>query len=459
LVVSVARKWPMWSVVAISVLTWNVVRATSIEPLYTITATGTSMSHTRILSNEMYSISTTRGLIHLDIHNITVQGERPFKTLLTSCEIVESVSEDTCPGGSHLEMAKLRRANRTCKVDAFNRGWGTGCFEWGLGQVATCVEVQCLTMVNVSVLVDSVIQATASMELHGHQDSRAVLRDVPTVFHFGDIGTITLTCGATTDRLASQHYHVRDSSKSGLVLKEAVDAWPGVIRLGEYTSGMEKIINWGVTTANEIKVDSVNNPQIDWKGSVIQDIRSVSFTCEMIFENVTFTSLPLCVGNLSGVFVQNGYGRDGVVSIILEESTPQACSIPISSRGCTVVGSTVIVAAKSQSGRAYVMCGNGTGHVELADSVVPVDCLVTPVAQAWRLMTHVAGRYSKHGMAGIGSVWEDLVRNFHFSWSWIPGGWLVPVVLIVLSIVFLGRGVTLVIVVVITSMYIRRVAG
>nr|YP_003084124.1 membrane glycoprotein precursor M [Aedes flavivirus] len=27
LVVSVARKWPMWSVVAISVLTWNVVRA------------------------------------------------------------------------------------------------------------------------------------------------------------------------------------------------------------------------------------------------------------------------------------------------------------------------------------------------------------------------------------------------------------------------------------------------
>nr|BEP11674.1 polyprotein [Aedes flavivirus] len=459
LVVSVARKWPMWSVVAISVLTWNVVRATSIEPLYTITATGTSMSHTRILSNEMYSISTPRGLIYLDIHNITVQGERPFKTLLTSCEIVESVSEDTCPGGSHLEMAKLRRANRTCKVDAFNRGWGTGCLEWGLGQVATCVEVQCLTMVNVSVLVDSVIQATASMELHGHQDSRAVLRDVSTVFHFGDIGTITLTCGATTDRLASQHYHVRDSSKSGLVLKEAVDAWPGVIRLGEHTSGMEKIINWGVTTANEIKVDSVNNPKIDWKGSVIQDIRSISFTCEMIFENVTFTSLPLCVGNLSGVFVQNGYGRDGVVSIILEESTPQACSIPISSRGCTVVGSTVIVAAKSQSGRAYVMCGNGTGHVELADSVVPVDCLVTPVAQAWRLMTHVAGRYSKHGMAGIGSVWEDLVRNFHFSWSWIPGGWLVPVVLIVLSIVFLGRGVTLVIVVVIASMYIRRVAG
>lgn len=159
LVAAVALKWPIWSVAIISVLTWNVVKAGSIEPLYMISAKGSALTHARLFSDEVYSISTTQGIIHLDIHNVSAQGERPFKVLLTSCEVVESHSEDTCPGGSHLDMSKIRQRNRTCKVDTFTLGWGTGCFEWGLGQVATCVEVQCLAPVNVSALVDSVIQA------------------------------------------------------------------------------------------------------------------------------------------------------------------------------------------------------------------------------------------------------------------------------------------------------------
>lgn len=119
----------------------------------------------------------------------------------------------------------------------------------------------------------------------------------------------------------------------------------------------------------------------------------------------------------------------------------------------------MIIAEKSQSGRAYVACGNGTGHVELGGTVIPVECLVTPVTQAWRLITHVVGRYSNHGVTGIGSVWEDLIGSVNFSWGWVPGGWIVPIVLIVLSLFVLGRGATLVIMVVVFTMYIRRVAG
>lgn len=105
-------------------------------------------------------------------------------------------------------MPKIRQHNRTCKVDSFNRGWGTGCFEWGLGQVATCVEIQCASAINVSVLVDSVIRAQASMKLHGHQDTQVIVRDVPKTFSFGEIGTIIMTCGVTTDRIANQYYHI-----------------------------------------------------------------------------------------------------------------------------------------------------------------------------------------------------------------------------------------------------------
>ncbi|YP_006491219.1 truncated polyprotein [Kamiti River virus] len=459
LVAAVAMRWPMWSVVLISVLTWNVVKASSIEPLYTISATGTSLTHARLLSNEIYSISTERGLIHLDIHNVTVRGERPFKTLLTKCDVVESFSEDTCPGGSHLDMARIRRHNRTCKVDSFNRGWGTGCFEWGLGQVATCVEVSCASHTNVSVLVDSIIQAKVSMEIHGHQDTQSIVRDVPTQFQFGDVGTITLTCGVTTDRIAGHYYHIREGVKAGLVLREAVDSWPGMIKMGGFTSGMDKIVRWGITTANEIKIDGLINPQIDWQTSVLRDIRSISFTCEMIFDNISFSSLPLCAANASGTFIQNGYGQDGVVAVSLEEVMEQACSFPLKCKGCTLTCPSLVIAEKSQVGRAHVICGNGTSHVEFGTTVVPVECLVTPVTQAWRLLSHVTGRYTKTGVTGLGSVWEDLLGNLRFSWSWFPSSWLVMAFIGLALFLVFGRVGSFVVFVVIIAVYVRSVSA
>lgn len=180
---------------------------------------------------------------------------------------------------------------------------------------------------------------------------------------------------------------------------------------------IQKVVNWGMTTANEIRVESVNSPQIDWKGSVMQEIRSESFTCEMVFDNVSFTSLPLCLGNLSGVFIQNGYGQDGIVSVTLDEFAAQACSVPIKCKGCSLTCASIIIAEKSQSGRAHVVCGNGTGHVELGTTAIPIECLITPVSQAWRLVSHAVGRYTSNGLAGVGGVWEDLSGNLKFSWG------------------------------------------
>lgn len=222
---------------------------------------------------------------------------------------------------------------------------------------------------------------------------------------------------------------------------------------------IQKVVNWGMTTVNEIRVESVNSPQIDWKGSVMQEIRSVSFTCEMVFDNVSFTSLPLCLGNLSGVFIQNGYGQDGVVSVTLDEFAAQACSVPIKCKGCSLTCASIIIAEKSQSGRAHVVCGNGTGHVELGTTAIPIECLITPVSQAWRLVSHAVGRYTSNGLAGVGGVWEDLSGNFKFSWGWFSGGWILPIVVVLLSVLMLGKSATLVVIVLVFAFYVRFVAG
>lgn len=167
----------------------------------------------------------------------------------------------------------------------------------------------------------------------------------------------------------------------------------------------------------------------------------------MVFDNVSFTSLPLCLGNLSGVFIQNGYGQDGVVSVTLDEFAAQACSVPIKCKGCSLTCASIIIAEKSQSGRAHVVCGNGTGHVELGTTAIPIECLITPVSQAWRLVSHAVGRYTSNGLAGVGGVWEDLSGNFKFSWGWFSGGWILPIVVVLLSVLMLGKSATLVVIV------------
>lgn len=102
---------------------------------------------------------------------------------------------------------------------------------------------------------------------------------------------------------------------------------------------------------------------------------------------------------------------------------------------------------------------NGTGHIETGHVAIPVECLVTPVSQAWRLVSHAVRRYTSHGLAGVGGVWEDLIGNLKFPWSWLPGGWLLPMIFILLSMVVFGRSTTLFIVVLIFAFYLKYVAG
>lgn len=78
-----------------------------------------------------------------------------YKTLLTDCEVGQSYSTDVCPGGSQLNLGGVRNENRTCQVLPYNRGWGTGCLEFGMGMTATCVELECSTSYAVKLLSSS----------------------------------------------------------------------------------------------------------------------------------------------------------------------------------------------------------------------------------------------------------------------------------------------------------------
>lgn len=90
-----------------------------------------------------------------------------------------------------------------------------------------------------------------------------------------------------------------------------------------------------------------------------------------------------------------------------------------------------------------------TWSVEMAPgtTAIPIECLITPVSQAWRLVSHAVGRYTSNGLAGVGGVWEDLSGNFKFSRGWFSGGWILPIVVVLLSVLMLGKSATLVVIV------------
>lgn len=157
--------------------------------------------------------------------------------------------------------------------------------------------------------------------------------------------------------------------------------------------------------------------------------------------------------------MQNGYGQDGMVTVVLDDADPQTCGVPISCNGCSLTSTKVVVAEKSQNGRAHVICGNGTGHVETGKIAIPVLCTVTPITQAWRLATHTFERYKHHGVARIGGVWEDLWSRIKFTWSWFPGGWMLPVVLGMASLLFLGRLPTMLICIGVLLVYVKSVSA
>lgn len=247
----------------------------------------------------------------MSISNVLIEGKRPFKQILTGCHVVHSVSMDACPGGSQVNMAQIVTANRICKTSTYNRGWGTGCLIWGLGSVGTCVEVSCSEHHDISILSDSVIMANTTMTFQTERDTKLMSSNVPQTFSFGVLGTAVMTCQLETDRTATLYYHLREANgMKTLVLKDVVDQWPGMFKMGSHVGGMNKVVVWGETRPNEIMVSRISEPTCDWNSTVTlkERVSHISFVCDIVLDKLITDNYPVCEVNVNLHFIQNGSG-------------------------------------------------------------------------------------------------------------------------------------------------------
>ncbi len=414
-------KWSVWVMMVIGILTWNVVQAEEIEPLYVLKQEKMTFLEARMFPSEISSISTPNGMVQVSLGNAYVVGGQEYKTLLTDCSVSQSYSSDVCPGGSQLNLEAIRNENRTCQILPYNRGWGTGCFKFGMGMTATCVELECLMEHEVKLLTNAGLVANMTIVYHGTNDTKTIMNNIPLTFKFGSLGNAVVTCQLENDRVASLNYLVSGESGSGLFVKKLIDDWPGIFRTRKHMIGMDNVVNWGPAGPNEIPVHTVENPMLDWKAAKQIGTSQIDtvFWCRFVLDKLITSEFPECTAKLSGTFVQGGFGSEGILMVTTEEEILETCSTVLDCVGCGLTAKRLVFQTGVKKNQAHVVCGNSTSTLFLGKNPIRIDCKTNPLTQAWRLTTRIADRYNRHGVAGIGGVFHDFWGKFSLNFM----GW------------------------------------
>lgn len=290
-----------------------------------------------------------------------------YKTLLTDCEVGQSYSTDVCPGGSQLNLGGVRNENRTCQVLPYNRGWGTGCLEFGMGMTATCVELECSTSYAVKLLSSSGVVSNMTIGYHGKNETKLIANNIPQTFKFGGFGKTVVTCQLENDRLATTNYAIVGDDGAGLFLKKLIDDWPGVFRTQKHMIGMDRVVNWGPATPNEIPVVSIDNPHLDWKAGKKGGTPELDtiFWCRTVLEKLITGEFSPCKITLRATVVQGGYGNEGVLVVQTDDDVPEICSIALECVSCGLTSKRMMFQPGTKTGQAHVTCGNKSMFVLL----------------------------------------------------------------------------------------------
>lgn len=414
LCVAIAKRWPTWVVILLAIGTWTTVKGEFVEPLYTLKAEQMTMLQTIVRPEEGYVVATPNGLLEFKTGPAEIYGGQWLRELLADCHVNASYSTDVCPGGSQLNMADIMAKERVCSTQPYNRGWGTGCFKWGIGFVGTCVELHCDRGFNVSSIARSAIVMNVTASFHSVSDTQQMVGDIPLTFRFAKLGNAAMTCRLESEQLLLDYYHVTGSSHEGLFLRSQVDSWPGVHSTANGRHGMEKVVVWGDAKSNEILVKNVIEPSLSWEDAIAthDGFRDISFVCQIMLDKLVSGAFRDCPGPKISTFSQDGFGYSGVVITTLTASSNETCSLSLTCHGCLLQSTKMIFLAGKTTSRAFVKCGNHTSTLLVGSTSVSIECALNPISQGWRLARHVVDRYRRFGVSGVAGVWQDLVGKF-----------------------------------------------
>nr|UQU40435.1 polyprotein [Culex flavivirus] len=414
LCVATAKRFQLQVVLPPTSATLATVKGEFVEPLYTLKAEKMTMLQTIMRPDESYVISTPNGLLEFRTGAAEIYGGQWMRELLADCHANASYSTDVCPGGSQLNMGEINGKERVCSTQPYNRGWGTGCFKWGIGFVATCVELHCEEGYNVSSIARSSIVMNITAKFHSVDDVQQLISDVPVTFRFAKLGNAAVTCRLESERLLLDYYHVTGKYHEGLFVRSQIDEWPGAHATASGRAGLERIVVWGDARANEVLVKNIGEHKVirDNASASPYGFRDVGYSCQIMLDKLVSGSFKDCPGIKSSVFVQSGFGYDGVVMTSLSKATNESCSVGLTCHGCYLLATKIAYTPPTSTAKAFVGCGNHTGTLVIGGTTIHVECVLNPYSCRSSSAKHVVDKYRRFGTAGVGGGWHDFVGKF-----------------------------------------------
>nr|ASA45771.1 polyprotein [Calbertado virus] len=445
--VGVYMQWPAWIVAVILMGCWSAVFAEHAEPFLTIDGKETSLIKVQLYPGEETTIMTKAGLIGLSTSAFTISNGQYIKTLHNDCQVNATYSTDCCPMGCDIDMDKLSKPGRVCVERNVQRGWSSKCLEFGLGIVATCVEISCNTDTNVYSFAERHVRTNITGRFHSESINATLSPSTQHSLTFGNLGYLTISCSLGMTLIADTYVLEKDDTRA-LFPKGVIDVWSGMYSVGVEMQGGQSAVLWGQVLPNEVLVRSIIEPTISWETGI--DItrgihQGMTMSCDVVVSSLVSGSGQDCSGIANVKFHQDQIGRSGRLIIMLSNATSYDCIVAVESSAASFPASKAFFGKGTSNSSIGMTCFESQAKITAGKKHFTVKCRQSIIMSFWDTSVHATQRYTKYGVDGIKHTLLDLTGLSNFAWSrW----WLEALILIIGCICFLDKRAIFVVVVV-----------
>nr|YP_009259280.1 envelope protein E [Mercadeo virus] len=406
------------------------------EPFMTMDGRVQTLIKTQVYPHGSVSIMTRAGLLDIRAGAFFVSEGQGVKSLLSDCHVNASYSTDCCPMGCDIDMDALNAVGRVCVERTLQRGWASGCLEFGMGAVATCIEVSCSRELRVSSFGEKNIKVNVTGSFHSETTNLTLIPAAVRTLSFGDLGYATISCGlGLSDAL--NMYIVAGEKHKVLLPKGTIDVWTGLFKVGAVIHGADTAVLWGKTTPTEVKVKAIIDPSVAWEEGIniekgLSD--GMFLKCDIVVDKLLVETTRNCdkVGEL--IFTQDQIGTSGRVQVTLSAPAGADCVVVLTCEGCSLPAASVFFAKGTQISSTSVVCDETSAKISAGKKVVYVKCKVSRMISAWNIVLNTADRYQRHGVEGIKHSFFDLTGGWGLH---LFSGWWVQIAIVLIGLTLL----------------------
>lgn len=175
------------------------------------------------------------------------------RKLYQDCKIIKTTSANTCSGGTTLSPIPYVGGDKFCGTYSVQRGWGSSCFQFGPGQVQTCVTLSCSNVVKIHKFSKENVNIVGSIRIAGKKTPFSIVNGEYSMIDIGTYGVINMKA-TLNEKWLNSYVLINKTTEVILDLEDHVSNWLGVYSItGSKLMGLDRVITPKSVKADEVK--------------------------------------------------------------------------------------------------------------------------------------------------------------------------------------------------------------